>query len=55
MRAAGYEVTDEEVKLMMRDFEARPDTQAFFDELEKDSKALRPILDDLAKSLKSGK
>jgi len=55
LRAAGYDVSDQELKLMMRDFEARPDTQAFFEELEKDSKALKPILDELAKSLKSGK
>ncbi len=55
LRAAGYDVSDQELQLMMRDFEARPDTQAFFTELEKDSKALRPILDELARSLKSGK
>ncbi|HET7543790.1 MAG TPA: hypothetical protein VFK05_28155 [Polyangiaceae bacterium] len=55
LREAGYEVSDEEIRLMIRDFEARPDTKQFFEQLEKDGKALKPVLDELAKSLKSGK
>lgn len=38
---------------MVRDFEARQDTKQSFEQLEKDSKALKPVLDELAESLKS--